>query len=118
MLGYEKGMKGKTEDELVEFDIAENDKLYAALPVHAKKLSGLVQLRRRLSLVDDKIEKCITNKKFVATKVFVVFEKEAYQRSALRQLTTGVIPAYMDANSNILPRYGGGWGGGEGGLRR
>ena len=57
MLGYESGQKKKTEDERAEYDVAENDELYQALSPAAKKLSGIVQWRYRMSRADDQVSR-------------------------------------------------------------
>jgi hypothetical protein len=66
-----------------------------------------VQNRHKLLQIDDKIQKMVTGTKNIsqASKVFVVFEKEASQRRCLVQLTVGTIPAMMDVSASMAKRH-------------
>jgi len=94
-LGFENGVN-KTPDEQIQFDAEENTRLYNKLSFLQKRSLGLVQQRHRLLELDAAIQKEAVDGKFVATKVFIVFETEESQRRCLQQMTVGTIPAALD----------------------
>jgi hypothetical protein len=91
-----------------EFDPNENDELFDGLTDMKKKLASvglynpLAQLRKSLLTLDIKIEE-LCKETYEARKVFVVFDLEASQRSCLKEMSVGTIPAIM--NIADLPEH-------------
>ena len=88
------------------FDPSENDSAFEALSDWKKKLIGyglssdVTVERRKIQQLDEEIA-ALAKKEYECVKVFVVFETEEAQRSCLREMTVGVIPAMLEAAAHI-----------------
>ena len=90
------------------FDPTENDSVFNELSNMKKKMIGfglasdVTVMRRALKTLDEKIEE-LCRGTFIAKKVFVVFDTEGAQRSCLREMSVGTIPAIL--NQADLPEH-------------
>lgn len=96
-----------TEEERASmFDPTENESIFDQLSNTKKRLIGaglanhVSNMRKKILDKDVEIRECC-KKEFSAKKVFVVFETEAAQRSCLREMTVGKIPALLNTATNI-----------------
>ena len=88
------------------FDPNENDTAFEELSKMKKRLIGLglsndvSSMRKKITKFDEEIT-ALLSKTYSAKKIFVVFETEAAQRSCLREMTVGTIPALLNQAGNI-----------------
>ncbi|GMH48808.1 hypothetical protein TL16_g00380 [Triparma laevis f. inornata] len=94
------------EERASMFDPTENDSAFDQLSGFKKKLIGaglsnhISFMRKKITKVDAEITELL-KKEYSAVKVFVVFETEAAQRSCLKEMTVGTIPALLNQATNI-----------------
>jgi hypothetical protein len=94
------------EERASMFDPTENESAFEQLGGFKKKLIGaglsnhVSAMRKKITKMDEEITELLT-KTYSCVKVFVVFETEAAQRSCLKEMTVGTIPAILNTATNI-----------------